>query len=209
MKSINLELTKRNTSLGKGALNRMRKEGVLPAVVYGKKVGTVPVSVVKKDLIGILNNHGTNAILNLIIAGKPIQAMIKEIQSHPVTGHYWHVDFAEISLDQEIRTEVQINFTGEPQGIKEGGIIQYGDTTVEIECLPEDIPGSFTMDISKLKIGDKLTVGDIKTENNVKILSEPEQILISVIPPVMDDEDEEVDKVDETGEEKPEVAGKE
>jgi len=213
MKSISLAAGKRDSSLGRGALNRMREEGNLPAVVYGPKIGTKPIVVAKKDLANVLSSHGTNAIITLQVDGKNIQAMIKEIQTHPVTGRYWHVDFNEIAMDRKIKTEIQVHFEGEPEGVKEGGILQYGDTTVEIECLPKDLPERFTLDISGLRIGDKLTVADLNETNNLRILAEPEQVLISVIPPVMDTEDKE-EQGDaggkaETSEEKPEVAAEE
>jgi len=191
MKSITLEVIKRDTSLGRGALNRMREEGNLPGIVYGTKIGTAPIIVAKKDLNNVLSTHGINAIITLRINNNNIQTMVKEIQTHPVTGRYWHVDFNEISMDRKIKADIQVHLAGEPEGVKEGGIIQHGDATVEVECLPKDLPDKFTLDISNLKIGDKLTVADLEQTENVKIVSEPEQVLISVIPPVMDNEDEE------------------
>ncbi|MFZ5945277.1 MAG: 50S ribosomal protein L25 [Bacillota bacterium] len=195
MRTITLKASKRESDLGRGALNRMRKEGVLPAVIYGSKFGTLPVTVEKKEFLSVLNSHGANAIISLKVGEKSVQTMVKEIQTHPVTGHYWHVDFSEIYSDRKIRTQIPVNFVGEAAGQKEGGILQYGDTGVEVECLPANLPENFTLDISSLHIGDKHTVADLKTDEGIKILSEPEQVLISVIAPVMDAEDNE-----ETGE---------
>jgi len=192
MKAVKLNVTKRDLSLGKGNLNRQRKEGYIPAIVYGSNVGTIPVTVIRKDLQALLSQHGNNAIIALNLEGrKPVQVMIKEIQTHPVAGHLWHVDFAEVYMNKPIRTEVYINFDGEPQGVDKGGIVQYGDTAVEIECLPNEIPENLSMDISNLEIGDKLTVGDLNFAENIQILSEPEQVLVSVVPPRMEVEDEE------------------
>ncbi|MGI6226285.1 MAG: 50S ribosomal protein L25 [Peptococcales bacterium] len=191
MDKITLEVNNRDTSLGRGALNKMRGAGELPGVVYGAKVGTVPISVSKKQLNDILARHGANAIITLNINGQAVQAMVKEIQTHPVTGRYWHVDFNEIAMDRKIKAEVQVHFEGEPQGVKDGGILQYGDPTVEVECLPGDLPDRFVLDVSSLKIGDKYTVQDLTEIENVKILTEPEKVLVSVIPPVMDTEDSE------------------
>ena len=144
----------------------------------------------------MLNTQGINAFISLRLDGKSVQVMIKEIQSHPVTGQYWHVDFSEISMDKKIRTEVQVQFIGEAEGVKEGGIVQYGDTTVEVECLPQNLPERFTLDITNLKIGDKLTVADLKPEEDVKVLAETEQVLITVLPPVMKKEDGEEQEED-------------
>lgn len=191
METISLEVTNRDTSIRRGALNKMRAAGNLPGVVYGTKVGSVPISVSKKQLDNILSSHGANAIITLLVNGQTIQAMIKELQKHPVTGLYWHVDFSQISMDKKIKAEIQVHFEGEPEGIKEGGILQYGETSVEVECLPGEIPERFTLDISILNIGDKLTVADLEEVDNVKILAEPEQVLISVLQPAMEEEDTE------------------
>ncbi|MFZ7104733.1 MAG: 50S ribosomal protein L25 [Peptococcaceae bacterium] len=208
MKTVILEVSDRNGSLGRGALNRMRAEGRLPAVIYGPQTGTVPITVSKRDLLNILNTNGLNAILTLKVKNKSVQAMIKEIQTHPVTGHYTHIDFSEVSMNKKIRTEVAVNFTGEPKGLAAGGIIQYGDPAVEIECLPGNIPENLAMDISDLAIGDKLSVGSLVVNEQIKIISEPQQILISVIPPVLEeDEEEQAEHAGNvTEEEKPEAA---
>jgi large subunit ribosomal protein L25 len=196
MKAITLQVSKRDTNLSRGNLNKMRETGSLPGVVYGPKVGSVAITVSKKELVNVLNTQGINAFISLRLDGKSVQVMIKEIQSHPVTGQYWHVDFSEISMDKKIRTEVQVQFIGEAEGVKEGGIVQYGDTTVEVECLPQNLPERFTLDITNLKIGDKLTVADLKPEEDVKVLAETEQVLITVLPPVMKKEDGEEQEED-------------
>lgn len=199
MKTITLEAAIRDISLSKGRLNQMRNEGNLPGVVYGAGIGSLPIIVSKKELTNILGSYGLSAIINLRINGRSVQAMVKEIQRHPLTGGYWHVDFSEISMDKKIRTELLVHFSGEPAGVKDGGVIQYGDTTVEIECLPKDLPERFTLDISNMKIGDKLTVADLTPPEGVKILSEPEQVLITVIPPALEKEDEEEQDKPESG----------
>jgi large subunit ribosomal protein L25 len=213
MKEITLEVSQRDASLSRGSLNKMREAGNLPGVVYGAKIGTIPVIVTKKELINVINTYGLNAIITLRIKGQPVQAMIKEIQNHPVTGSYWHVDFNEISMNKKIRAEIQVQFSGEADGLKEGGIIQYGDTTVEVECLPQNLPEKFTLDISGLKIGDKLTVADLEQTDDVKITADPAQILISVIPPAMEKEDgeekEEADPQAKAPEDKAEGGNKE
>lgn len=192
MKRVVLEVAERNAALGRGTLNRLREKGSLPAVVYGPKVGTVAITVDKKKVMNILNTNGINAIVHLKIGDRTVQSMIKEIQTHPVTGHYQHIDFAEVSMNKKIRADIPLSFKGEPRGVQEGGTIQYGDTTVEVECLPGDIPESLEVDITDLGIGDKLTVDDLSTGGKVKVLSEGQQILISIIPPAVEEIAEEV-----------------
>lgn len=213
MKTITLEVSERDTSLGRGTLNKMREKGNLPGVIYGPKTGSIPIMITKKHLTDIISSHGLNAIITLPINGQSVKAMIKEIQSHPVTGSYWHVDFSEVSMNKKIKAEIQIHFVGEPEGAKEGGIVQYGDTTVEVESLPQNLPERFTLDITDLKIGDKLTVADLEETDDIKIIAEPEKILISLIPPVMDTEDEEEQGEDKAQlgalEDKPEDENKE
>jgi len=189
--NVILKAKKRESKIGKGALNKMRKAGILPGVVYGANIGSFPITVEKNELLGILSKHGSNVIISLDLEGKTIPAMVKEIQHHPVTGMYWHVDLHQISLNRKVRTEVPVVFTGEPQGVKKGGVIQYGDTTVEIECLPADIPENISVDISELGIGEKITVADLTAVDKVEILSDPETIVVTILAPRMEGTEEE------------------
>ena len=190
--NIVLKAKKRESKIGKGALNRLRKAGVLPGVVYGTSIGSFPITVEKNELLSILNKHGGNVIISLDLEGKTIPTMVKEIQNHPVSGVYWHVDLHQISMKQKVRTEIPVVFTGEPQGVNKGGVIQYGDTTVEVECLPADIPENISVDISELDIGEKITVAELTAGEKVEILSDPETILVTILAPRMEEtEDEE------------------
>lgn len=205
MKPIILEVAKREGKLSRGKLNDLRKEGILPGVIYGQEIEPISFTVDKRNLIKIIGEYGSNVVLTVQVdGGQPIQAMIKEVQKHPVSGHYWHLDLGQISLTHVVRTFVPVVFEGEPKGISAGGFIQYGDTNVEVECLPMELPQNISVDISALEIGDRIVVGDLKLSGDITILGEPEQILITVIAPTM--EEEETDEVAEGATEVPTIA---
>lgn len=196
MQPIILDVSKREAKLGRGKLNAMRKEGLLPGVIYGQEVEPISFIVQKKEFLKIIGEHGSNAILGVKVDnGKPIQAMVKDVQKHPVTGLYWHVDLGQISLNQVVRTTIPIVFEGEPQGVSQGGFIQYGDTNVEVECLPMELPQNISLDISQLEIGDKVVVGDLKLSGDITILGEPEQVIVSIVQSTVE---EKVDEPEET-----------
>ncbi|NMA01112.1 MAG: 50S ribosomal protein L25 [Clostridia bacterium] len=191
MKQIILEVSKRETKLSRGKLNALRKEGLLPGIIYGREVEPIPFTADKRDLIKIIGEHGANAIITVKVdSGKPIQTMIKEVQKHPISGLEWHLDLGQISMTEVVRASVPIVFEGEPKGVAQGGFVQYGDTTVEVECLPMELPQNISIDISEMEIGDRIVVGDLKLSGDITILSEAEQVLISVVAPTLEETDE-------------------
>lgn len=192
MQPIILEVKEREVKLSKGKLNNLRREGILPGVIYGQTLEPIAFTVPKRELIKIIGEHGINAILGVKVGDdKPVQTMIKDIQKHPVTGNYWHLDLARISLTEAVRATVPIVFEGEPVGVHNGGFIQYGETHVEVECLPMELPQNISLDISALEIGDKVVVGDLRLSGEITVLGEAEQVIISVVAPSMEEEETE------------------
>ncbi|WP_258360697.1 50S ribosomal protein L25/general stress protein Ctc [Moorella sulfitireducens (nom. illeg.)] len=170
---------------GKQTARRLRRQGKLPGVIYGKKAGNIPLAIPLKELERLLTREGENVILKVIITGegeeKEYAAVIREVQRHPVKGVINHVDLYQISLDEKIRAEIPVILEGEARGVEQGGILQYGLREIEVEGLPADLPETITVDVSNLGVGEHLTVGDIKTPPGVKILSEPEALIATVV----------------------------
>jgi len=170
---------------GKQAVKRLRNKGFIPAVLYGP--GEIPslLTLNGKEFTNLLHSFGRNIVVNLAFdkGKKKIKTFIFEIQNNPISGNIIHVDFKHISLKEKIHVEVPIHLEGIPEGVKnEAGIIEHAMYTLEIRCLPTDIPEQITLDVTPLHIGDVIHVKDIKQEN-FEIISDPEKTVIHIITP--------------------------
>ncbi|MBC7341995.1 MAG: 50S ribosomal protein L25/general stress protein Ctc [Clostridia bacterium] len=191
---VNLELEAEERQItGKGPAGRLRRQGYVPGVLYGKEVGSLPIKVKARELEGMLGRAGETTLIKVkVVPGeaeakkakpKEYTALIREIQRHPTKGVLSHVDLLQVSLREKIVVEVPVRLIGEPAGVKEGGILQHGLREVEIECLPADLPEHLEIDISALGIGDKVTVADLSAPDGVKILSDADSVLATVVAP--------------------------
>jgi large subunit ribosomal protein L25 len=172
-------------------LTRLRREGRIPAVLYGKKTGNELLHLDYSQFLRFLQQEGTSAVINLKLPdGKTKHVMIKELQKDPIKDVILHVDLYEINMNEPVDTETVIELNGEPAGVKEGGILQQQLRTVEIRCLPNNIPDALTVDISELKIGDSVLLRDVKLPEGVELLSDPEEVVASVLPPQIEREKE-------------------
>ncbi|PKM82513.1 MAG: 50S ribosomal protein L25 [Firmicutes bacterium HGW-Firmicutes-13] len=191
MDRIELNSIKREKST-KGAVKELRKSGLVPAVVYGKKVSSISLAVDKKELVQALSTSaGANVLIDLVIKNgkkKKETVMVKEIQKHPFKDLYLHVDFIGISLKDKIQVKVPIYFKGEPQGVKDGGISSIQVREVMVESLPTAIPESIEVNISGLQIGDVLSIGDLRVPEGVEITDDPNETIISVVVPAVVEE---------------------
>jgi len=169
---------------GKNAARRLRREGRIPAVVYGGGGPAIPVAVDPKAILQILHSEsGHNAIFTLEIRGKaPARVMIREWQTEPVDGHLLHVDLVRIARDTKLKLQVPVQVTGEPVGVKvQGGIFEFVLREVEVECLPDDIPERFTADVSGLELGKNFRVADLPVDPKVRILTDPTRVVAHVV----------------------------
>jgi large subunit ribosomal protein L25 len=172
----------------------------VPAVLYGRGLGNFPLSVNKRDLYSALHTEaGTNALINLEVGSDKFLTVARELQRHPVRGDIIHLDFINISLDEKIDAEVGIEYTGEPEGAKEGGIVETIRTSVMISALPMEIPASIQIDISALEVGDNLTAADLPEIEGVEYLEDEGTPLVSVIIPRVIEEAVEEVELDEDG----------
>ena len=169
---------------GKNEARRLRVRGLAPAVVYGADRPAVPVSVSPKDVSKILHsNTGHNTIFNLAVQGvEDTPVMIVDWQNDPVRDTLLHVDLKRIDLSKRIAVKVRVHTKGEPQGVKlQGGLLEIVTREVEIECLPDEIPESFTVDVSELMIGQNLRASDIALAGSIKLISQPDAVIAHVV----------------------------
>jgi len=197
---------------GKGAARTLRRQALIPAVFYGPEVDPVLLSLDYRDLEKLIRTGaGENVIIDLAIeTGESTlshRAMLKEIQMDPVKQTILHVDLYEISMDKKIEVEVPITLTGTAMGVSEGGILQQVSRTLEISCLPDNIPDSFELDVTDLNIGDSLHVSDLKIPQDIEVLVEEELTIATVVPPTKVEEIE--PEVPEEEEEREEVEAEE
>lgn len=165
MAQIELKIVSREES-GKEFSRKLRTKGFVPAVIYGKGKKSTSISIdpasLKKALV---QGGGINTLLSLIEEGSknPKRTVIvKDIQKHPVTFHYSHIDFYELDLKKTVTVKVPLHFTGKAEGLQQGGIVQPVLREVDIKCLPQNIPTNIDVDVTPLKIGDSLHLSDIK-----------------------------------------------
>lgn len=171
-------------SQGKNEARRLRAKGSMPAVVYGGSTGPTPVAVSPKEVGKILNSKtGHNTIFNLSVAGGgDTPVMIVDWQYDPVKDSLLHVDLKRIDLTQRIVVKVPVVTHGEPKGVKiQGGIHEIVTREIEIECLPNDIPEQFNVDVTELMIGQNIRAGEIPMSDSVKLVSQPEAVISHVV----------------------------
>lgn len=192
--------------IGKQGVKRVRSAGFIPAIVYGAGKKPQAIKLDRKELHKI-DIHHENVVVNLLSEGRKQIALIKEVQRHPVNNEVLHIDFEYISLREKIRLKVPVVARGESPGVKAGGILEHLLWEVEIECFPANVPEQIDVDVSNLNIGDLIYVKDLRAPEGVKIVEEPEQIVLSIEPP----KEEEIEVKEELGEkekEEPEVIRK-
>jgi large subunit ribosomal protein L25 len=161
----------------KNEARRVRRDGKIPAVVYGAGKDSLPISVDPRVVTRILNSEtGHNTIFDLALNGENTKAMIVDWQYEPIKGRLLHIDLKRIALDKVLRVSVPIFLKGEAAGVKqEGGILEQMLREVEIECLPADIPSHIDVDVSHLTFGKVLRVADLPHSEKVKFLTDSNQ----------------------------------
>ena len=184
MQQSTVKATPRDAA-GTRAVKRVRRDGGIPGVVYGRAFGDpLPVTVNAKDLRAALVGHGGSAVLNLEIEGRgSTPAIVHDRQLDVVSKRLIHVDLHAISLDEVVEAHVPLIIVGSAPGVKEGGILDVVVREVMIEALPTDIPDSIEVDVSALNMFDNIHVRDLRAPAGVKIVEDPGEIIVSVLPP--------------------------
>lgn len=182
--------------LGK-KVKTLKKDGSIPAIVYGHGIKNTPITIDRKLFTKILKEAGSSALVDLKISEKEnFKVLIKDAQLNPVSGDAIHVDFYKVRMDEKIKTEIPLTFTGESNAVEnmDGTLITNRDE-VEVECLPADLVSEIIVDIAALKtFEDQITVADIKLPQGIEMLVEPEEVICFVEEPRSEEELAELDE---------------
>jgi large subunit ribosomal protein L25 len=167
----------------KNDARRVRKQGKVPAVVYGAGKDAMPVSVDPRQVSRILHSAtGHNTVFDLALDGERTKAMIVDWQYEPIKGSLLHIDVKRIAMDQKLKVSVPIELIGEPAGVKQqGGILEQITREVEVECLPGDIPNQIELDVSELVFNMVLRISDLPKSDKLKFLTDADQPVAHVI----------------------------
>jgi len=195
---------------GNGPARALRREGKMPAVIYGPDTEPILLALNISDLELCLKNRNLNQLLfNLAIEDgktKSRPVMIKELQIHPVTRNYLHVDFYEIDMNRQIKVPVQVVTKGKSKGVELGGVLQIIRREIDVLCFPRQIPEAIEIDITDLDTGDSVHVNDIPLEGDIEIPEEVNFTVLTILSPkIAEIEEEEVEE--EEGEEAAEEEG--
>ncbi|MDQ3986215.1 MAG: 50S ribosomal protein L25/general stress protein Ctc [Actinomycetota bacterium] len=184
MAEVKLQAVKREVT-GKGAARKARAEGKVPGVIYGQGMDPVAVEVERRALINAFHTDaGTNVLLKIKLDGKETTALARDLQRDPVRGTLLHADFVKIDLKQEVQVEVPVHLVGEAAGVKEGGVLEQPLFSLQVKCLPTDVPEAVEAHITALTIGDSLKVADLVPDGKYEILTDPEATVASVAAPI-------------------------
>src|SRR5208283_1253219 len=181
MERVALNIKERGKK-GKGGARSLRRDGFIPAVLY-RAGESMPIQLAAKELSQFISRTaGEQVIVNLKLAGDIKQAIVKDYQVDPIIGNLLHVDFQEILATEETRVMVHVVASGEPIGVKrDKGVLQYGIRDIEIECLPDKIPGHIEVDVSHLGLNQSIHVSDLKLGEGIRILTDSDELLATVI----------------------------
>lgn len=182
---------------GKGDARKLRAAGQIPANIYGHGIDSIAVAADAHEFDALTSRISGNTLVELQLEGKSRQVLIREIQRHPYKPQVLHVDFFAIRADETIRVSVPVHTIGTATGVKNsGGVLQQALNQVEIECLPNEIPEAFEIDVSALEIGDSLHVSDLDTMG-FETAEAPERTIVTVQPPrLLEEETEEEEELE-------------
>ena len=182
-----LDATQRDT-FGKNEARRIRREGKVPAVLYGgDSKGATPIAVEPRALLKILHSEsGQNTLIALKIGGGggDTRVLVKDFQLDPITHQVLHADFYRVAMDKVIQVTIPVTVHGEPKGVKQqGGILEFIRREIVIDCLPGDIPENVAVDVSELMLHQGIRVRDVATDPKWKPVTEGDAMLVHVIMP--------------------------
>ncbi len=180
---LTIEVQRREET-GKSANRRLRREEMIPAVVYGGGKEAISIQMPRKTLIDLFKSGGSENrifLLKLADTGQSRHAMIRDMQIDPITRKVEHVDFMRIDMSKRIRVRVHVTLDGVAYGVRtEGGLLDFVTREVEVECLPTAIPQEIRVDVSEVRVGQHLEVKDLILPEGVKLLEEADRVIISV-----------------------------
>jgi len=186
-KDLVVDVTSREER-GKNVSRRLRRSGMVPAIVYGEKRPPVPVTVDPKAIKAILASEtGENTLFQLRLdgaQGKTRHVMMRERQRHPVSGSLVHIDFIRVDMDKMVEVEVPLHIVGVATGVKnDGGLLDYVVRSIHVRCLPSDIPDRADVNVEEMEIGHVFRAKDLAIDAKVELIDDPEQALVVISAP--------------------------
>src|SRR5689334_18164134 len=180
---IKLEVKQRE---GRGSADsrRLRSQGMIPGVLYGKGKSSYAICVPERELRRVLTGSaGLHAILDVVVEGQSSThaSILKDYQQDPLRGHIAHVDLQEVPLDQPIQAVVAVHLAGEPVGAKEGGVLSQVQREINVEALPMEIPDHLEIDVSGMAIGDTMRLAELPPHEGVTYLDDPEETVLATV----------------------------
>ncbi len=199
------------TATGKNAVKKVRKDGFVPAILYGRARAPLALSVGRRDLLGALATGGRNVLIDLRVthdgSEEASTVMVSELQRDHIHRDILHVDLRQISLTEKLEARVRIVLSGTPEGVASGGgILEHHLREVLVRCLPTEIPDHLTLNVAALTVGGSLHVRDLTVAPGIEVLTPPEEVLVLVVAP----KEEEAPAVEAAAEApaEPEVVGR-
>lgn len=169
-------------------IRKLRDEGQIPAVVYGRKMESKPISISSADFIKTIRENGRNGVISLQVNDENYSVMLHEIQKDPLKNEVIHADFQVVDMSQMVEVEVNVELVGEAPGVKDGGVLQQQLHQLSIRSLPGNIPASIEIDVSNLNVLDTVTIADVSTNGKYEINHEQSEVIASILPPRQEEE---------------------
>ena len=179
------------TVIGSRPAGRLRREGKVPAVMYGLETDTANLTVPGRALDHILaGESGANTLITVKVNGEEHLTLARQIQRHPTRGDVLHVDFIRVRRDVAVAAEIPVHLVGEPEGVRDGGVLEQLVFTLSIEAKPEDIPPGVEVDIAAMNIFDQLRIEDLRLPAGVALQHEPDELVVQIVMPRVVEEPE-------------------
>jgi len=182
-----IEVKKRN-EFTRSYKRMLRESGNIPAIIYGKGINSTPIFISKNDFLNEIKEVGRNGILSVQVNGKQQKVVVTEYQDDPLTKEILHIDFLAVDENTEINAEIRIHLSGDAIGVLDGGLLSQALHDLSITAKATEIPEAITIDISHLKVGDTITVGDIRKQYPFEIHNEDIEVICSILPPKQEEE---------------------
>ncbi|MBM4765312.1 50S ribosomal protein L25/general stress protein Ctc [Bacillus sp. B15-48] len=177
------------TEKQKSSLQRLRAEGNIPAVIYGKKVESKPVYINGGEFIKTIREVGRNGVISLDIDGDKTDVMLSDYQQDSIKGDILHADFLAVDMRSAINAMVRLTLVGEAAGVKDGGVMQQAVHELSVTATPADIPQAIELDVTNLEVNENLTVADLKTmASGYEVNDEESLVLVTILPPKQEEE---------------------
>lgn len=185
------------TRIGK-RVKALRREGKLPAILYGKNIDPIPLTLNAKDANKVLGTISSSQLVIIKLGKEKHTALVRDRQRNPIYGHLTHVDLLAVSMTEKLRTNVPVELVGEPVAVRElGGLLVTGVEMLEVESLPGDLPDRFTVDVSEMaNFGDTIAVRELNIPPGVDVLTDQDEVVAVITIPraVIEEEEEEVEE---------------